>query len=117
MRHTPFTLAGAALLLAGCTGQSAGFMHLQALAEAGDARSQVELAQAYADPARFPDRGPTRADLTQATKWCYIALATGTAVAEPVCTDLLAAAPPPDRTEGQWMARNWLEGPERWLNR
>jgi hypothetical protein len=117
MRHPLFTLAGAALLLAGCTGQSMAFEHLLALAESGDVGPQIELAHAYADPARFPDRGPTRADMTQATKWCYIAMATRTAVAEPACRDLLATASLAARTEGQWLARNWLEGPERYFMR
>jgi hypothetical protein len=114
MRHALFIIAGAALLLAGCTGETAAFEHLQRLAEAGDVGPQIELAHAYADPARFPGRGPTRPDMLQAAKWCYIAETMHTAIAEPACRDVLAEASVWDQAEGQLLARSYYEGPERW---
>ncbi len=67
MKHRVVIVA-AAWLLAGCTGQSEGFMHLLALAQSDNVEAQITLAHAYADPAAFPGRGPTQPNGREAAK-------------------------------------------------
>ena len=99
-----------AWLLAGCTGQSEGFLHLLALASADNLEAQITLAHAYADPAGFPGRGPTQPNGREAAKWCYIAMAKHPLVADKPCADVLTTLSPQDRAWGLGEASDWMVG-------
>jgi hypothetical protein len=112
MKHRVAVAAGAAWLLAGCTGQSEGFEHLLAQARNDNVEAQITLAHAYADPARFPGRGPTRPDGREAAMWCYVAVAKHPAVADKACADVLTTTSPQDRAWGLGEADDWMQGPD-----
>ena len=111
MKHRVAVVA-AAWLLAGCSGQSEGFDHLLALAWADNADAQIALAHAYADPAAFPGRGPTRPDGREAAKWCYIAVGKHPSETGKACADVLTTISPQDRAWGQGEADDWVRGPD-----
>jgi hypothetical protein len=110
MKHRVAVVA-AAWLLAGCTGQSEGFLHLLALAGSDNLAAQITLAHAYANPAAFPDRGPTQPNGREAAKWCYVAMTKHPEVADQACADVLSAISPEDRAWGQGEANDWMLGP------
>ena len=110
MKPIQLTVAGTALMLAGCAGLPGdGFAHLEALADSGDVGPQIELAHVYANPSLMP--GNTRQpDMLLAVKWCYIASALQTARATPACADVMAKASPYDRWQGMTLGDQWLQG-------
>jgi hypothetical protein len=114
MKHIRPVFIALAASLAGCASNgSMGFMHLEALANSGNSDSQVTLAHAYADPARFPDRAPAKADMVEAVKWCYLAAQTDRS-ATAACADVMKAATPEQTAAGQNAAVDWLEASQPW---
>jgi hypothetical protein len=116
MTHNCSIAIGLAALLAGCATGSPGFMHLDALANAGNADAQVKLAHAYADPARFPVEAPAKADMAKAVKWCFLAEQTSQS-AKASCGDVMASATPEETISGRNAAMDWIDQSQPWNRR
>jgi hypothetical protein len=127
MRHpVPLALA-VATLLAACSAlhyhPGDGFAETLQFAQAAVPAAQLDVARMYADPDAYPASLGRAPDRLQAAKWCYI-LADGPPPPPPPgtvtgesCSAILAATSPQDRSLALMLARNWLAGPQGYIDR
>jgi hypothetical protein len=91
------------------------FAHTEALANAGQADAQLDLARMYADPAAWPQTRGRPPDPVKAAKWCIIVQTKGLEAPSPAalargpsCEQIMATLPPSAVFLGNGLATGWL---------